>query len=75
MILHSASCLEGPITCQRAWWQQEDLEPDARRDRGDNDMEVRAELVARVRQAIADGTYDTPEKWEIALSRLIEDLS
>lgn len=36
--------------------------------------EFRCDLVARVRRAIADGTYDTPEKWEAALDRLAEDL-
>jgi len=36
--------------------------------------EFRHDLVARVRRAIADGTYDTPEKWEAALDRLAEDL-
>jgi len=30
--------------------------------------------VARVRQEIADGTYDTPEKFEIALERLLARL-
>jgi anti-sigma28 factor (negative regulator of flagellin synthesis) len=37
---------------------------------------IRHELVARIRQQIADGTYDTEEKWllaEEALLRRIED--
>ena len=33
--------------------------------------EIRVELVARVRREIAEGTYDTPEKLEIALERLL----
>ena len=32
---------------------------------------IRVGLVARVRKEIADGTYDTPEKLEAALDRLI----
>jgi len=36
---------------------------------------VRKDLVARVRQEIADGTYDTQEKWEAALDRLLDHLA
>jgi hypothetical protein len=35
---------------------------------------IRWDLVQRVRREIAAGTYDTPEKMEIALSRLLEQL-
>lgn len=35
---------------------------------------LRWDLVVRVRQEIEAGTYDTPEKWAIALARLQEDL-
>lgn len=35
---------------------------------------IRAELVARIRSEIAAGTYDTPEKLEIALDRLLRRL-
>ena len=35
---------------------------------------MRLDLIARVRQEIAAGTYDTPEKWEAALDRLLERL-
>lgn len=35
---------------------------------------VRWGLVNRVRQEIADGTYETQEKWEAALDRLLERL-
>ena len=34
----------------------------------------RAELVARVRQEIALGTYDTPEKMELALEKLFKQV-
>jgi hypothetical protein len=35
---------------------------------------VRMELVQRVREEILSGTYETPEKWDVALPRLLEDL-
>jgi hypothetical protein len=35
---------------------------------------IRAELVERLRREIADGTYDTPEKWALALDRLLTRL-
>ncbi len=38
------------------------------------DPDVRTELVARVRREIAAGTYDTPEKWALALERLLDRL-
>lgn len=40
-----------------------------------SDLPVRQELVDRVRQEIAAGTYETPEKLEAAMEGLIEDLS
>ena len=36
--------------------------------------EVRMELVQQVRQAIAEGAYETEEKLATAVERLIEDL-
>lgn len=38
------------------------------------DPEIRHELVARIRREIAQGTYETPEKWESALERLWQRL-
>ncbi len=35
---------------------------------------IRAELVERDRREIAAGTYETPEKWEAALERLLDRL-
>ena len=37
-----------------------------------NDPDVRHELVARVRREIEAGTYETPEKMEAALARMLE---
>ncbi len=36
--------------------------------------QVRQELVERVRREIADGVYETPEKWQAALDRLAQRL-
>jgi hypothetical protein len=33
------------------------------------------DLIARVRREIAAGTYDTPEKWEAALERLLDRIA
>jgi hypothetical protein len=33
---------------------------------------IRTELVERVRKEIAAGTYDTQDKWEAALDRLLD---
>lgn len=34
--------------------------------------ESRRQLIFRVRRQIAEGNYDTPERWEAALDRLFE---
>ncbi len=34
---------------------------------------VRAKLVARVRELIAEGAYDTPDRWAAAQDRLFDD--
>jgi negative regulator of flagellin synthesis FlgM len=36
--------------------------------------EVRTEVVARVKEEIAAGTYETPERMEIAVDRLMDEL-
>lgn len=38
------------------------------------DAPIRVDLVKRVRREIAKGTYDTPEKWEAALNRMLEEI-
>ncbi len=38
------------------------------------DDDIRYELVERVRREIAEGVYDTPEKWEAALDGLARDV-
>jgi hypothetical protein len=44
------------------------------RDHAPKPKPFRAELVARVRQEIAEGKYETPEKLEAALERLFASL-
>jgi hypothetical protein len=62
MHAHGPACLEGPLTRDRSWWQDASSE------------EVRHDLVERVRREIAEGVYDTDEKWRIALERLFDRL-
>ena len=69
MYRHVSSCLEGPVTKARAWWG---LEEETGVDTlAAADPEIRHDLVARVRREIAAGEYDTPEKMEEALDRLL----
>lgn len=37
--------------------------------------DVRADRVATIRQALADGTYETPEKLSVALDRLLDQFA
>ena len=43
-------------------------------DQIQNDPQVRAEKLAAIQAAIADGSYETPEKLEIAVGRLLEEI-
>ena len=70
MLRHDASCLSGPVSKSRRSWRKEANSPRPPRD----ETRVRQELVERVRREIAEGTYETPEKLEIALERLLNRL-
>lgn len=59
---HGPVCLAGPISKRKRNWKSP------------KDQEIRRGLVARVRREIAEGTYDTPDKLEKALERLLERL-
>ena len=72
MHTHQASCLRGPITHVREHWLTAELPVDDVPSLSDPD--IRADLVRRVRREIANGTYDTPEKWEKALEQMREEL-
>jgi len=79
MYRHVPSCLRGPVSRNRVWWYFAAPKPagalaspcSAAPSRSD---EIRRDLVARVRREIADGRYDTPDKWDAALVRLLARL-
>jgi hypothetical protein len=48
--------------------------PKKRQRRSSGGAGVRQDLVERVRKEIVDGVYDTTEKWEAALDRLLDAL-
>jgi hypothetical protein len=73
MFTHTSSQLQGPITRDRPWWTA-DAGPEPTELQLVEDQPIRTELVERIRREIAEGTYDTPEKWEIALDRLLDRL-
>lgn len=55
---------------------QDELEisPAARLLQGASDSgSIRAERLEQIRRAIADGTYETPEKMRVAVERLLSD--
>jgi anti-sigma28 factor (negative regulator of flagellin synthesis) len=70
MRTHSPTSPSGPLSAARDWWRTA-AEPSAET----SEPLFRADLVAEIRSQIAAGTYDTPEKWEIALDRLLDRLS
>jgi Anti-sigma-28 factor, FlgM len=75
MHAHGPSCLPGPITRDRDWWSipagyNSLLKTESAR----RAAPIRHHLVERLRREIAEGTYDTPEKLEVALERLLRQL-
>jgi hypothetical protein len=67
MFRHGPSSLTGPVS-RKAWsGEPPPTRPEAERP-------FRADLVERVRREIAEGIYDTPEKFDIALERLMRRL-
>jgi hypothetical protein len=69
---HSPSCLPGPVSRHREAWQRYQSPTDLHEAPVPLDARgVRVDLVARIRREIAAGTYDTEQKWEAALDRLL----
>ena len=82
---HGPDELNGPVRGTTAWWRGLEAPPDphdegtpvqakTRNKRKKDAAPIRTELVERVRKEIAAGTYDTQEKWEAALDRLLDRL-
>jgi hypothetical protein len=78
MYRHGPSCLKGPVSRARRCWVYPGPEERTPETPSSPDLPaegptrgIRHDLVARVRAEIAAGTYDTPEKWEAALDRLV----
>ncbi|MBM3992763.1 MAG: flagellar biosynthesis anti-sigma factor FlgM [Planctomycetes bacterium] len=82
---HGPDELGGPVRGTSAWWRgmgaptdpTDDGPPtpeEPRRRRKKDAKPIRMELVERIRKEIAEGTYDTQEKWEAALDRLLDRL-
>jgi len=78
---HGPDPLVGPLRGTTSWWHGRPAEetpttepaPAARvRKRGPR--KIRTELVERVRAEIEAGQYDTPERFQAALERMMEKL-
>ena len=83
MYRRTSTCQNGPVSRLCAWGQEDSAEEllttnsDGRVNQlvpTAGESAIRLDLVARVKQEIAAGTYDTLEKWQAALDRLLERL-
>ncbi|MFO0866611.1 MAG: hypothetical protein U0744_18555 [Gemmataceae bacterium] len=80
MMRHSPQGHSGPQRGTRVWWRGSKAElpepsgnADSKGERPGKDG-IRKDLVARVKAEIAAGTYDTPEKWELLSTMLLDRL-
>jgi negative regulator of flagellin synthesis FlgM len=84
MYRHGPTCLAGPVSKARVMWIWSDsgatetdtvtLEPQDSADPLSSRADIRMDLVQRVRREIAEGVYDTPDKWDAALDALLDRL-
>jgi len=74
MHTHLASPMRGPVTKTCNSWVDALIQENLVDVPSIGDPEIRTELVKRVRREIAEGTYDTPEKFDQALDRLLDRL-
>jgi hypothetical protein len=72
--MHQPSVLRGPSRRSHFTSRLPTRTKKLRSRKADADL-FRADLVARVRAEIALGTYETPEKLELALTRLLEEVA
>ena len=71
MFKHGPSTIIGPVSRNGKKWKSQ---PKAVAKRKNEGAPIRQDLVSRVRQEIAAGTYDTPEKFELALDKMLGEL-
>ena len=83
---HGPDELIGPIRGTTAWWRGMGAQPDLPGDgplapkktrkkcRSSDIPPNRNQRIERIRREIADGTYDTLDKWEAALDCLCDQL-
>lgn len=76
---HGPDELQGPVRGTAAWWRglappESSAEGTPQTKSKKDAQPIRMDLVTRIRQEIAAGTYDTEEKWEAALDRLLDRL-
>ena len=76
MYWHVPTRLRGPVSRSRRNWKfppatASPVKRGATRRLASAMPEIRRSLVARVRSEIESGRYDTPDRWEAALERLI----
>ena len=71
MHTHDRGCLRGPVSREQSWWKSA-AHPAG--NRPPEDAPIRRDLVDRVRREIEAGIYDTPEKLDAALERLLRHL-
>jgi hypothetical protein len=80
MYCHGPEFLQGPVSQPSEGWMHpcfdnyEELPADPLAMGRLKDIPIRLNLVKRVRQEIALGTYETPEKLEIAFGRMLDGL-
>ncbi|MSR33095.1 MAG: hypothetical protein EXR99_16520 [Gemmataceae bacterium] len=72
MIKHGPSIISGPVSRTKKQWNSGKKNKNARKRRP-SDAPIRQELVDRIRKEIAQGKYDTDEKLQKALERLMEE--
>ena len=75
---HAPNGLGGPNLGSEAWWRgTRGADADSAAPQVPSTKKkapIRTDLVERVRREIAAGTYDTAEKWDAALEKLLERL-
>lgn len=71
MFKHGPSIISGPVSRNHKKWKSQ---PKVVSKRRNAEAPIRQDLVNRVRSEIAAGTYDTPEKFEKALDKMLGEL-